>query len=98
MSTRTSRSTTAQPLSPAGRGRDPRQRAGEGARARTLRRPSELVAAGLVAPEREAEIAAAAERFAVAITPDMAELIARRDHSGPIPRPFVPHARQTATR
>ena len=98
MSTRTSRSTTAQPLSPAGRGRDPRQREGEGARARTLRRPSELVAAGLVAPEREAEIAAVAERFAVAITPDMAELIERGDDSDPIARQFVPDAREMETR
>ena len=35
----------------------------------TLRRPEELVEAGLIAPEREAEIAAVAERYAVSITP-----------------------------
>src|SRR5216683_2023405 len=98
MSTRTS-----EPLSPAGRGRDPllslsKEREGEGARARTLRAPSDLVAAGLVAPEREAEIAAVAERFAVAITPDMAELIERGDDSDPIARQFVPDAREMETR
>src|SRR5712692_146706 len=98
MSTRTSRSTTAEPLSPAGRGRDPRQREGEGARARTLRRPSELVAAGLITSEHEAEIATVAERFAVAITPDMAELIERGDDSDPIARQFVPDAREMETR
>ncbi len=99
MSTRTSRSTTAQPLSPAGRGRDPRQREGEGAASeKTLRRPSELVAAGLITREHEAEIATVAERFAVAITPDMAELIERGDDSDPIARQFVPDAREMETR
>src|SRR5258708_20536202 len=87
---------TSEPLSPAGRGRDPllslsKEREGEGARARTLRRPAELVAAGLVAPEREADIAAVAERFAVAITPDMAELIERGDEAAPIAPQFFPH-------
>src|SRR5258708_11586512 len=65
---------------------------------KTLRRPSELVAAGLVAPERETEIAAVAERFAVAITPDMAELIERGDEADPIARQFVPDAREMETR
>ena len=63
----------------------------------TLRRPADLVAAGLVAPEREAEIAAVAERFAVAITPDMAELIEPGDADDPIARQFVPDARELAT-
>ena len=85
-------------LSPAGRGRGPRQREGEGADARTLRRPSDLVAAGLVAPGREAELAAVAERFAVAITPDMVELIERGHDSDPIARQFVPNARELETR
>src|SRR5260370_31107516 len=86
-------------LSPPGRGRDPRQwEEGEGARADTLRRRAELVAAGLVAPEREAAIAAVAERFAVAITPDMAELIERGEEADPIARQFVPDAREMETR
>ena len=65
---------------------------------KTLRRPSELVAAGLVAPERAAELAAVAERFAVAITPDMAGLIEPGDESDPIARQFVPDAREMETR
>ena len=67
-------------------------------RGRTLRRSAELVAAGLIAPEREAELAAVAERFAVAITPEMAELIARGDDADPIARQFVPDAREMETR
>jgi lysine 2,3-aminomutase len=65
---------------------------------RTLRRPSELVAAGLVAPEREAEVAAVVRRFAVAITPGMAGLIERGDDSDPIARQFLPDAREMETR
>ena len=65
---------------------------------RTLRRPAELVAAGLVAPERAAELATVARRFAVAITPDMAELIERGDASDPIARQFVPDAGEMETR
>jgi lysine 2,3-aminomutase len=65
---------------------------------RTLRRPAELVAAGLVAPEREAELVAIAERFAVAVTPDMAELIEPGDERDPIARQFVPDAREMETR
>ncbi len=57
---------------------------------RTLRRPDELVAAGLVAPARQAEIAAVAERFAVAITPEMAALIEPGEEGDPIARQFVP--------
>ncbi|HYM01940.1 MAG TPA: lysine-2,3-aminomutase-like protein [Stellaceae bacterium] len=59
---------------------------------RTLRRPTELVAAGLVPADRAAEIAAVAARFAVAITPDMAALIDRGDPADPIARQFVPQA------
>jgi lysine 2,3-aminomutase len=58
----------------------------------TLRGAAELVAAGLVAPERAAEIAAVAERFAVAVTPDMAALIDPGDPDDPIARQFVPQA------
>src|SRR5579864_1798095 len=64
---------------------------------RTLRRAEELVAAGLVAPEQEREIAAVAERFAVAITPEMAALIDRADPNDPIARQFVPSAAELVT-
>jgi len=63
----------------------------------TARRAAALVATGLVAPEREAEIARVAERFAVAITPDMAALIDPADSRDPIARQFVPDARELAT-
>ncbi|HXZ01214.1 MAG TPA: lysine-2,3-aminomutase-like protein [Stellaceae bacterium] len=59
---------------------------------RRLRRPAELVAAGLVPAAQAAEIAAVAERFAVAVTPDMAALIDRGDAADPIARQFVPSA------
>jgi lysine 2,3-aminomutase len=57
---------------------------------RTLRGAAELVAAGLVAPERAAEIAAVAERFAVAVTADMVALIDPAAPDDPIARQFVP--------
>jgi lysine 2,3-aminomutase len=56
----------------------------------TLRRADELIAAGLVAPARRAEIAAVAERYALALTADMAELIDPADPSDPIARQFIP--------
>ena len=57
-----------------------------------LTRATELVAAGLVPPERAAEVAAVAERFAVAITPDMAALVDPTDPEDPIARQFLPQA------
>jgi lysine 2,3-aminomutase len=59
---------------------------------RTLRKPAELVAAGLAPPEREAEIAAVARRFAVAVTPEMAALVEPGAAEDPIGRQFVPSA------
>lgn len=47
--------------------------------ARTLRSPSDLAQAGLVAPGRVAELEQVAARYAVAITPAMAELIPDND-------------------
>jgi lysine 2,3-aminomutase len=64
---------------------------------RTLRRPAELVAAGLVPTARQAEIAAVAERFAVAVTPEMAALIDGNDPADPIARQFVPSAAELTT-
>ena len=54
----------------------------------------ELVAAGLVEPAREAEVAAVAERYAVAITPAMAALIDPADPADPIARQFLPDPRE----
>lgn len=47
--------------------------------ARTLRTPADLAEAGLVAPERLPELERVAARYAVAITPAMAELIPDND-------------------
>lgn len=47
--------------------------------ARTLRTPADLAEAGLVAPERVAELERVAARYAVAITPAVAELVPDND-------------------
>lgn len=59
---------------------------------RTLRHPAELAAAGMADADRLATLEEVAGRYAVAITPDMVELIDRRDASDPIARQFVPDA------
>ena len=56
----------------------------------TLRRPGELIAAGLVPPERRAEFEAVAARYAVALTPDVVELIDPAEPNDPIGRQFIP--------
>jgi lysine 2,3-aminomutase len=61
---------------------------------RTLRTPAELVAAGLADPRKLAALEAVAARYAVAITPAMAELIDPGDPADPIARQFVPDARE----
>jgi lysine 2,3-aminomutase len=58
----------------------------------TLRDPATLAAAGLVAPERLSALHDVAARYAVAITPAMAELMHGDDPSDPIARQFVPDA------
>jgi lysine 2,3-aminomutase len=58
--------------------------------AHTLRRPADLVDAGLAAPERLADLDRVAARYAVAITPAMAALIDPADPHDPIARQFVP--------
>ncbi len=65
-----------------------------GVPARTLRSPAELVDAGLARPEREAEFAAVAERYAIAIPPALAALIDPRDRADPIARQFIPDPRE----
>src|SRR5690242_13143915 len=64
---------------------------------RTLRRAAELVAAGLVPPKREREVAAVGARYAVAITPEMAALIDPADPADPIARQFVPSEAELVT-
>ena len=61
---------------------------------RPLRQPDELVRAGLVPPERLAELERVAQRYAVAITPAMADLVDATDPDDPIARQFVPDARE----
>jgi len=55
--------------------------------ARTLRTPQDLADAGLVAPQRLAELEGVAARYAVAITPAMAELVPDNDA---VARQFLP--------
>ena len=57
---------------------------------RTLRTPADLAEAGLVAPDRAAALRPVAERYAVAVTPAMAELIDPDDAADPIARQFLP--------
>ena len=59
--------------------------------------PSELVAAGLAPPEKLADLARVAARYAVAITPEIAALIDRADPHDPIARQFVPDVAELAT-
>ena len=63
----------------------------------TLRLPAELVAAGLAPPEKLAELARVAARYAVAITPSIADLIDRDDPHDPIARQFVPDIAELTT-
>src|SRR6266540_465626 len=58
--------------------------------AKTLRHPAELADAGLVSPSRLRELERVAARYAVAITPALAELIDPADPHDPIARQFVP--------
>lgn len=60
---------------------------------KTLRDARSLAEAGLVAPERLPALEAVAARYAVAITPAMAELIEPADADDPIARQFVPRVR-----
>ncbi|MFZ3361273.1 MAG: lysine-2,3-aminomutase-like protein [Xanthobacteraceae bacterium] len=59
-----------------------------------LRTPAELVAAKLASRDRLAALGKVAARYAVAITPAMADLIDRSDPDDPIARQFVPDMRE----
>src|SRR5689334_18493582 len=65
---------------------------------RTLRTPVELAAAGLADPQKLKALEAVASRYAVAITPPMAELIDPADPADPIARQFVPDPRELEAR
>jgi lysine 2,3-aminomutase len=57
---------------------------------KALRRPDDLVAAGLVSGERRAGVEAVAARYALALTDDVADLIDPADPHDPIARQFIP--------
>lgn len=64
------------------------------ARPRTLRTAQELVRAGLVTQDRAEALGKVAERYAVAITPALAELIGENVSTDPIARQFIPDERE----
>src|ERR1700733_3811644 len=61
---------------------------------KTLRTPSDLAAAQLVARDRLATLKEGGARYAGAITPALADLIDPSDPHHPVARPFVPDARE----
>ena len=62
--------------------------------AKTLRDARSLTEAGLVPPERLPALETVAARYAVAITPAMAELIDPADANDPIARQFIPSSEE----
>jgi lysine 2,3-aminomutase len=64
---------------------------------KTLRRASDLVAAGLIPPHRLAEIERVAARYAIAITPEVAALIDPADSADPIAAQFIPSGGELTT-
>jgi len=67
------------------------------AKAVTLRSLDDLRTAALLAPGPDPELDEVAARYAVAITPAMADLIDRHDDEDPIARQFVPSAAELTT-
>ncbi|AVO47291.1 lysine-2,3-aminomutase-like protein [Phreatobacter cathodiphilus] len=65
---------------------------------RTLRTAADLVAAGLIAPAAAADAARVGERYAVAVTPAMAALIAAAGGADPVARQFLPDIRELDSR
>src|ERR1041385_4036203 len=61
---------------------------------KTLRKLSDLDAAGLTTAEQRSAIEKVAAQYAVAITPELAGLIDRTDPDDPIARQFIPDARE----
>ena len=60
----------------------------------TLRSPGDLADAGLAGRERLGALQEVAARYAVAITPAIADLIDRSDPHDPVARQFVPDVRE----
>jgi lysine 2,3-aminomutase len=60
----------------------------------TLTTPQALIAAGLVAPPRAAELLAVSQRYALAVPPALAALIDPADPADPIARQFLPDGRE----
>ncbi|MBL0931964.1 MAG: lysine-2,3-aminomutase-like protein [Alphaproteobacteria bacterium] len=69
----------------------------DGNRRPVLRDAAALAAEKLIAPEARADIERVAERYAIAITPDVMDLIDRADPYDPIARQYVPDAREAIT-
>src|SRR5215468_8782366 len=63
-----------------------------------LRRADDLLAAGLISPERRAGIEAVAARYALALTADLADLVDAAERSDPIARQFIPDEAELASR
>ena len=61
---------------------------------RPLTTPGDLVAAGLLAEDARAAVKRVAERYAIAVTPDIAALIDPADPADPIARQFLPDVRE----
>jgi lysine 2,3-aminomutase len=66
-------------------------------RRRTLRTAADLVQAGLVEAPRLEALQAVAERYAVAITPALTDLMDATDPADPIARQFLPDERELVT-
>lgn len=64
---------------------------------RSLKAADELVAAGLIEPEKLASIRAVADRYAIGLTPAVVSLIDRADRADPIARQFVPDPAELLT-
>jgi lysine 2,3-aminomutase len=64
---------------------------------KTLRTPQDLIDAGLIDPDARNAVGKVAARYAIALTPAIAELIDRADPNDPIARQFVPDARELDT-
>jgi len=64
----------------------------------TLRDVPALLAAGLIPPERVAELEQVAAHYAVSLTPDVTALIDAADPNDPVARQFVPDAAELETR
>jgi lysine 2,3-aminomutase len=59
---------------------------------RTLRSPAELIASGLAAQGRRADLERIAARYALSLTPDVVRLIDPSDPHDPIARQYLPQA------